>query len=65
MRFNLSNSQKQIFDRTWDPPSLLLPNSIPVQETQSVFASRRYRPVPPPALGSGQLRVILHPTVWP
>lgn len=39
MRFNVSNSQKQIFDRTGDPPSLLPPNSIPALETQSVFVS--------------------------
>lgn len=53
MRFNLPNSQNQIFDAPWDPPSLLPPNSIPAQETRSMFA--------PAALGSGQLRVILHP----
>ncbi|XP_026704585.1 tumor necrosis factor ligand superfamily member 10-like [Athene cunicularia] len=36
MRFNLSNSQNQIFDRTLDLPSLLPPNSFPAQETQDV-----------------------------
>ena len=64
MRFNLSNSQKEIFERTWDLPNTLPPNSIPAQKTQSVSASWRYHPVPPPALGSGQLRVIVNPMVW-
>lgn len=36
MRFNLPNSQNQIFDAPWDPPSLLPPNSIPAQDTVGV-----------------------------
>lgn len=46
VRFNLSNSQIQIFHRTGDPPSLLPPDSAPAPETQSVFVSLCHHQLP-------------------